>query len=73
MNRISNRPVRLGVLISGSGTTLANFLARIEATTLNAEVAVVIASRADCGGVEKARAAGLPCHIIPRRDYADVA
>ena len=29
------RPIRLGVLISGGGTTMLNFLERIEAGTLN--------------------------------------
>lgn len=65
--------IRLGVLISGGGTTLANFLARIESGRFNAHVALVIASRADCAGLEKARAAGCSCHIVPRRDHSDTA
>ena len=65
-------PVRLGVLISGGGTTLTNLLAKIDAGELRASVAVVIASRADCRGLDKAEAAGLPCHVVSRRDHADV-
>lgn len=68
-----DRPVRLGVLISGGGTTLTNFLAEISAGRLSAEVSMVIASRADCGGVAKARAAGLDCAVVERRQFASVA
>ena len=66
-----DRPLRLGVLISGGGTTLRNFLDHIEAGRLSAEIAVVIASRPDCGGVAKARAAGLHCEVAARREFAD--
>lgn len=73
MTPINGRPIRLGVLISGGGTTLNNFLTQIAAGRLNAEVACVIASRPDCGGVLKAQAADVPCHIVQRSDHADVA
>lgn len=66
---ISDRPARLGVLISGGGTTLLNFLDCIKAGTLNAEVGIVISSQANCKGVERARAAGLECVAISRRDF----
>lgn len=67
-----DRPIKLGVLISGGGTTLVNFQKRIAAKTFNAEIAHVIASRADCGGVQKAEAAGLPTSIISRGSFASV-
>lgn len=67
-----DRPVRLGVLVSGGGTTLVNFLKQIEAGTLNAEVAVTIASRADCAGVARSEAAGIPTEVISRGSFADV-
>ena len=69
----SHRPVRLGVLISGGGRTLANFLAKINAGELDAEIAVVLASRANCRGIDKARDANVPCHVVARRDHADIA
>jgi formyltetrahydrofolate-dependent phosphoribosylglycinamide formyltransferase len=65
--------VRLGVLISGGGTTLVNFLRRIEEGSLSAEVPLVIASRADCRGIERACSAGLPCETITRRDFDSIA
>lgn len=68
---MGQRPVRLAVLLSGSGTTLQNFLDRIADRSLPAEVVVVIASRADAYGLERARQAGIPALAIPRKDYPD--
>ena len=66
------RPIRLGVLISGGGTTLENFVARIRDESLRAEIPLVIASRDDCGGIEKARRAGLRCEVVARGRFASV-
>jgi formyltetrahydrofolate-dependent phosphoribosylglycinamide formyltransferase len=66
-----DRPVRLAVLVSGGGTTLQNLLDRIGAGALRAEIAVVIASRSDAFGLERARRAGLPALAVPRKAYAD--
>lgn len=70
MKRDASKPLRLGVLLSGSGRTLQNVLAEIDAGRLHAEVAVVIASR-PCKGVERARAAGLDAHVVPYKDSRD--
>ncbi len=67
------RPIRLAVLISGGGTTLENFVAEIEAGRLAAEIAVVVASRPDCGGIEKSRRFGLRTEVVSRQEYADTA
>jgi phosphoribosylglycinamide formyltransferase-1 len=66
------RSVRLAVLLSGSGTTLQNFLDRIASGQLPARVVVVIASRTDAGGLERARKAGIPAIAVPRKEFADV-
>lgn len=66
------RPVRLAVLLSGSGTTLQNFLDRIADGRLPARVVVVVASRSDAGGLERARRAGIPAVAVPRKAFADV-
>jgi phosphoribosylglycinamide formyltransferase-1 len=68
-----DRPIRLVVLISGGGTTLVNLVETICADELSAEIPLVIASRANCTGIEKARAAGLPCEVIARKDHASTA
>ncbi|GIW41096.1 MAG: phosphoribosylglycinamide formyltransferase [Candidatus Binatia bacterium] len=64
--------VRLAVLLSGSGTTLQNFLDRIRAGRLAARVVVVVSSREDAYGIERARAAGIPVRVVPRKRYAGV-
>lgn len=69
---ILNRPLKLAVLISGGGTTLTNFLKKQAAGELDIEIPLVIASRPDCGGVDKAKAAGLRCEVICRRDYENI-
>jgi phosphoribosylglycinamide formyltransferase-1 len=59
-------PLRLAVLLSGSGRTLENLLDCIAAGGLPAAVEVVVASRGDVRGVEVARRAGLQTHVLPR-------
>ena len=72
MSEIAPSPIRLGVLISGGGTTMLNFLEKIAAGELPAEIGLVIASRADCRGIERAHEAGLRCEIVSRKDYDSV-
>lgn len=64
------RRLRLGVLISGGGSTLANLIARIDDGRLrNVEIAVVISSRGTVRGVGIARSAGLRLEIVRKRDF----
>ena len=67
--RALDRPVRLAVLLSGSGTTLQNFIDQIADGRLAAHVAVVIGSRTDAGGLARARAAGIPAVAVARQDF----
>ncbi len=64
-------PIRLAVLISGGGRTLQNLHDRIRAGTLTARIAVVLSSRPDAHGVERARAADLPVVVVDRRPQPD--
>jgi phosphoribosylglycinamide formyltransferase-1 len=62
--------LRLGVLISGSGTNLQALIddsARPDAQTV---IASVISNRADAFGLTRARDAGLPTRVIDHRGYA---
>lgn len=67
------RPLRLAVLLSGSGRTLDNLLERIAAGRLAAHVAIVVSSRGDVRGVRIAERAGIPLTVLPRgsRSVAD--
>jgi len=71
-DRSRTKPIRLGVLISGGGTTLINILEYIRQGRLNAKVAVVISSRSTVAGVEKAKNAGLDVKIVRKKDYPDI-
>lgn len=64
--------VRLAVLLSGNGTTLQNLIDRIADGRLAARIAVVIASRPDAGGLDRARRAGIPAVAVPRKDFATI-
>ena len=66
------KPVRLAVLLSGSGTTLQNLIDRIADGRLAAYIALVIASRPDAGGLDRARRAGIPAVAVPRKDFATI-
>jgi formyltetrahydrofolate-dependent phosphoribosylglycinamide formyltransferase len=62
-------PINLAVLLSGSGRTLQNFIDRIRAGKLDARIRVVISSRADAYGLERARQNGIPAVIISSRKH----
>jgi formyltetrahydrofolate-dependent phosphoribosylglycinamide formyltransferase len=69
VNKPFERPIRLGVLISGGGTTLVNFIDAIERGQLDAEIAAVVASRPDCAGIARAERAGLEVRVVTRQEY----
>jgi phosphoribosylglycinamide formyltransferase-1 len=65
------------VLISGRGTNL-NALLRTSAEERwderpGARIAAVVSSRADAAGLEYARAAGIPSHVVSNADFASRA
>lgn len=63
------KPLRLAVLISGGGSTLANLIDRVTDGRLRgAEIALVVSSRDAVRGCEIARAAGIPLRVIRRRE-----
>ncbi|MEO8601520.1 MAG: phosphoribosylglycinamide formyltransferase [bacterium] len=66
-----DRPARLAVLLSGSGTTLQNLLDRIADGRLRATVAAVVGSRIEAFGLERARNAGIPALPIPRKQHSN--
>jgi formyltetrahydrofolate-dependent phosphoribosylglycinamide formyltransferase len=62
-------PLRLAVLISGSGRTLKNFLELAAEGQLPIDVRLVVSSSPAAGGLEHARRAGVPTAVVERRDY----
>ena len=63
--------VKLGVLVSGSGTNLQAILDAIHGGTLDAKVCVVISNQPNVRALERAASAGVPTQLISHRDFAD--
>lgn len=66
-------PLNIGVLISGSGSNLQSLIDHIQEGTLNAHIGLVVSSRPDAYGIERAKKAGIPVLVLNREVYADVA
>jgi len=64
--------LRIAVLLSGEGTSLESLLERIEAGELPGRVVAVIASKAEAGGLARARRRGISAVAVPRKQYRDV-
>lgn len=64
--------LKIGVLLSGSGTNLQAIIDQIDAG-LPVEIVKVISSRPDAYGIERAKAAGIPVRALNRDIYADRA
>ena len=63
--------VKLGVLISGSGTNLQAIIDAIANGSLDAEIRVVISSRPDAYGLVRAKEAGIQTIALSKEVYAD--
>ncbi len=70
-DRGGGQPLRVAVLLSGSGTSLENLFDHIDAG-LPARVEVVISSRRDAYGLERARKRGVPAVAVPRKEMPDL-
>lgn len=66
------KKINLGVLISGSGNTLQNFIDQIEAGKLPATIQIVISSKPNVVGLDRARKHNLCTATIPYSDYNDI-
>jgi phosphoribosylglycinamide formyltransferase 1 len=63
------RRLRLGVLISGSGTNLQAIIDAIGRRELNAEIRLVISNRADAYGLQRARQVGVRTLVLDHRGF----
>ncbi len=63
-------PLKIGVLVSGSGTNLQALIDRIADGSLNAQITLVVSSRPGVRGIERAQAAGLPVLVMEKAEYA---
>lgn len=64
-------PLKIGVLLSGSGTNLQAIIDAISHDGLPVEIVKVVSSRPDAYGIKRAEAAGIPVVVLDRAAYAD--
>ena len=63
--------LKIGVLLSGSGTNLQAIIDAIAHDALPVEIVHVVSSRPDAYGIERARTAGIPTTVLNREVYVD--
>ena len=64
-------PLKIGVLISGSGTNLQALIDLIAAGELNASIELVVSSRPSAKGLQRAERAGIQTLTLSKDVYAD--
>ncbi|WP_290995874.1 phosphoribosylglycinamide formyltransferase [Gordonibacter sp.] len=64
-------PLKIGVLLSGSGTNLQAIIDAVRDDGLPVDIVHVVSSRPDAYGIERAKAAGIPTTVLNREVYAD--
>jgi phosphoribosylglycinamide formyltransferase-1 len=69
---MTHSPLKIAVLLSGSGRTLQNLLDEKAAGRLDVSIERVISSRADVLGVQRALDAGIPTEIINPRQCGEI-
>ena len=60
---------RVAILISGRGSNMAALIKAAAALDYPAQIAVVISSRADAPGLERAKASGIPTAVVESKPY----
>ena len=65
----ASNPLRIVVLISGSGTNLQALIDQIHQGDTPARVVAVISNRADAYGLQRAEQAGIPARVLSHRDF----
>ena len=63
--------IKLGVLLSGSGTNLQAIIDRIEEGALDATIELVVSSRPDAFGIKRAERHGLQTLTLSKEIYSD--
>jgi phosphoribosylglycinamide formyltransferase-1 len=66
-------PLKIAVLLSGGGTTLQNLLDEQAAARLNISIELVLSSRPDAVGLERAAKSSIPTNTVHRKLHASPA
>ena len=68
----AKEPLRIGVLLSGGGTTMVNIQKDIDAGCLNAKIVAVVSSLSTVRGVDLAKDMRLNPQIVRKKDFSDI-
>lgn len=60
---------RVAILISGRGSNMSALIEAARADDFPAEIVVVISNRSDAGGLDKAKASGIPTVVIESKPF----
>ncbi|MEM7402337.1 MAG: phosphoribosylglycinamide formyltransferase, partial [Pseudomonadota bacterium] len=66
---MSNSSCKIAVLISGGGSNLQSIIDHVTLGHINASIACVISNNPDVYGLERAKQAQIPTHIIEHNNY----
>lgn len=61
------------MLLSGTGRTLENLSGRIQSGQLDAQIKIVVSSRPEAYGLQRAAKLAIPNHVVARKAYRSVA
>lgn len=64
--------LKIGVLLSGSGSNLQSIIDNIESGTINGRIEVVISNKKDAYGLERARQHSIDAVFVNQREYDDI-
>jgi phosphoribosylglycinamide formyltransferase-1 len=63
--------LKIGVLISGRGSNLQSLIAACATCGFPAEIVCVISNKATAKGLDHAKAANIPTHVVSHKGFAD--
>ncbi len=63
------RPTHIAILFSGYGSNMVTLAHHIARQDVPAKIALTICNRPDAQGIARARALGLPCHVIDHEAF----
>lgn len=63
--------LKLGVLISGSGSNLQSIIDQIEKGTLPAQIKIVVSNNPEAYGLTRAKKHGIPCVVLQHQNFSN--
>lgn len=72
MPDLQNNPLRIGILLSGEGTSFENLASLVDSGHVPGKIALVISSKEGAKGLERAAKRNIPSSVVPRKSYPDV-